>query len=61
MSSGLASTLIPNPAAMWHGASENISERASPCRHRTPARWATVRESALDFCFGADAHDDPSR
>jgi hypothetical protein len=58
MSSGLAPTLIPNPVAMWHGAIENISERASPCRYLTPAQWATMRESALDFCtrLGAEAH-----
>ncbi|CAM2782653.1 hypothetical protein ACLBXJ_02795 [Methylobacterium mesophilicum] len=58
MSAGLAPTLIPNPVAMWHGAIENISERASPCRHLTPTQWATIRESALDFCirFVAGAH-----
>lgn len=58
MSAGLAPTLLPNPVAMWHGAIENISERASPCRYLTPAQWATMRESALDFCtrFGAEAH-----
>ena len=58
MSAGLAPTLIPNPVAMWHGAIENISERASPCRYLTPAQWATMREPALDFCtrFGAEAH-----
>jgi hypothetical protein len=58
MSSGLAPTLIPNPVAMWHRAIENISERASPCRYLTPAQWAKLRESALDFCdrFGAEAH-----
>ena len=58
MSSGLAPTLLPNPVAMWHGAIENISERASPCRYLTPAQWAVMRESALDFCtrFGAEAH-----
>ena len=58
MSAGLAPTLIPNPVAIWHGAIENISERASPCRYLTPAQWATMRESALDFCtrFGVEAH-----
>jgi hypothetical protein len=58
MSSGLAPTLIPNPVAMWHGAIENISPHASPCRYLTPAQWAKMRESALDFCdrFGAEAH-----
>ncbi|MCJ2116516.1 hypothetical protein MKK65_07970 [Methylobacterium sp. J-001] len=57
MSSGLAPTLIPNPVAMWHGAIENISPHASPCRYLTPAQWAKMREAALDFCdrFGAEA------
>ena len=58
MSASPAPTLIPNPVAIWHGNIENISERASPCRYLTPAQWATMRESALDFCarFGAEAH-----
>ena len=58
MSAGLAPTLLPNAVAIWHGAIENISERASPCRYLTPAQWATTREAALDFCarFGAEAH-----
>ena len=58
MSVGLAPTLLPNPVAIWHGAIENISERASPCRYLNPAQWAKMREAALDLCdkFGAEAH-----
>jgi hypothetical protein len=58
MSAGLAPTLLPNPVALWHGAIENLSPHASPCRYLSPARWAPIREAALDFCdrLGAEAH-----
>ncbi len=58
MSASPAPTLIPNPVAIWHGNIEKNSERASPSRYQTPTQWATMRESALDFCtrFGAEAH-----
>ena len=58
MSAGLAPTLLPNPVAIWHGAIENISPHASPCRYMPPSRWASVRENCLDFIarFGAEAH-----
>ncbi len=58
MSAGLTPTLLPNPVAMWHGAIEAMSPHASPCRYLAPARWAPIRDAALDFGprFGADAH-----
>lgn len=48
---------LPPAVATWRDQLERISERASPCRYLTPAQWATMRESAIDFCdrFGADA------
>ena len=58
MSASPAPTLTPNPVAIWHGAIENISPHASPCRYLTPARWVPLREAAIDFCerLGAEAH-----
>jgi hypothetical protein len=58
MSVDLAPTLLPNSAAIWHGAIENISPYASPCRYMPPSRWASVQESCLDFItwFGTEAH-----
>jgi hypothetical protein len=58
MSVGPAPTLLPNPVAIWHGAIENISPHASPCRYMPPSRWAPMRESCLDFItrFGDQAH-----
>jgi hypothetical protein len=49
---------LPPSVATWRDQLERISERASPCRYLTPAQWAKMRESALDFCdrFGAEAH-----
>ena len=43
---------------MWHGAIENLSPHASPCRYLSPTRWVAIRDAALDFCtrLGADAH-----
>ncbi|MCJ2115168.1 hypothetical protein MKK65_00895 [Methylobacterium sp. J-001] len=48
---------LPPAVASWRDQLERISERASPCRYLTPTQWATMRESAIDFCdrFGADA------
>ncbi|WP_267427797.1 hypothetical protein [Methylobacterium sp. GC_Met_2] len=58
MSASPAPTLIPNPVAIWHGAIEGLSPDASPCRYLTRARWAPMREAAIDFCdrLGAEAH-----
>ena len=62
MSASLAPTLIPNPVAIWHGAIENLSPHASPCRYLAPAKWATIRENAIGFCdrFGAEARSPSS-
>ena len=58
MSVGPADTLLPNAVAIWHGAIENISPHASPCRHMPPSRWSPIRENCLDFIarFGDEAH-----
>ncbi|WP_267360079.1 hypothetical protein [Methylobacterium sp. GC_Met_3] len=58
MSASLVPTLIPNPVAIWHGAIENISPHASPCRYLAPAKWGMMRSNALAFIdqFGAEAH-----
>ena len=57
MSASPAPADLPPTVATWRDQLERISERASPCRYLTPAQWATMRESAIDFCdrFGADA------
>ena len=58
MSASPAPTLLPNAVAIWHGAIENISPHASPCRHMPPSRWSPIRENYLDFItrFGDEAH-----
>ena len=58
MSASLAPTLIPNPVAIWHGAIENISPHASPCRYLAQAKWGMMRSNALAFIdqFGAEAY-----
>jgi hypothetical protein len=58
MSASSAPANLPPAVATWRDQLERISERASPCRYLTPAQWATMRESAIDFCdrFGAEAH-----
>lgn len=57
MSASLAPTNLPPAVASWRNQLERISERASPCRYMPPARWAAVREAAIDFCdrFGGQA------
>ncbi|MCJ2140273.1 hypothetical protein [Methylobacterium sp. E-066] len=57
MSASPAPTDLPPAVATWRDQIERISERASPCRYLTPAQWATMRESAIEFCdrFGAEA------
>ncbi|MHC2108999.1 hypothetical protein [Methylobacterium sp. CM6246] len=57
MSASTAPTDLPSAVVNWRDPLERIFERASPCRYLTPTPWATMRESALDFCdrFGADA------
>ena len=58
MASDFAPTMLPNAAAVWRSALEDLSEHASPCRYLAPAKWATIRENAIGFCerFGAEAH-----
>ena len=50
--------MLPNAAAVWRSAIEDLSPHASPCRYLTPARWVPLREAAIDFCdrLGAEAH-----
>lgn len=58
MASDFAPTMLPNAAAVWRSAIEDLSPHASPCRYLTPARWVSMREAAIDFCdrLGAEAH-----
>lgn len=58
MSASAASADLPPAVASWHDQIEPLSEHASPCRYLLPAKWAALRESALDFCdrLGAQAH-----
>lgn len=58
MASDFAPTMLPNAAAVWRRAIEDLSPHASPCRYLTPARWVPLREAAIDFCdrLGAEAH-----
>jgi hypothetical protein len=58
MTSSLAPTPLHPVVAGWRSEVENLSPHASPCRNLPPAKWATVRESALAFCdqFGNEAH-----
>ncbi|MCJ2011810.1 hypothetical protein MKK53_04635, partial [Methylobacterium sp. J-076] len=58
MSSGLTLTMLPDAPAIWRGALENLSPHASPCRYLLPAKWAAIREAAMEFCdrLGAEAH-----
>lgn len=48
---------LPPAVATWRDQIERLSPHASPCRYMPPARWAAVREAAINFCdrFGADA------
>ncbi|MDH2310321.1 hypothetical protein [Methylobacterium brachiatum] len=57
MSASPAPADLPSAVASWRDQLERLSPHASPCRYMPPARWATVREAAIDFCdrFGADA------
>lgn len=57
MSASPAPADLPPTVAPWRDQLERISERASPCRYLTPTQWATMRESAIDFCdrLGAEA------
>ena len=50
--------MLPDAAALWRSAIEDLSEHASPCRYLTPARWAAIRTNTLAFLdqFGAEAH-----
>jgi hypothetical protein len=58
MTSGLTPTMLPDAAAVWRSALEDLSEHASPCRYLLPARWVALRTNAIAFCerFGAEAH-----
>jgi hypothetical protein len=58
MATDLIPTMLPNAAAVWRSAIEDISPHASPCRYLAPSRWAPMREAAIDFCdrLGAEAH-----
>jgi len=58
MACEFAPTLLPNAAAVWRSAIEDLSPHASPCRYLTPARWVPLREAAINFCerLGAEAH-----
>jgi hypothetical protein len=58
MASDFAPTMLPDAAALWRSAIGNLSSHASPCRHLVLARWASIREAAIDFCdrLGAEAH-----
>ncbi len=49
---------LPPAVASWRDQIERLSEHAPPCRYLTPARWAPIREAAIDFCdrLGAEAH-----
>ncbi|MCJ2012161.1 hypothetical protein, partial [Methylobacterium sp. J-076] len=55
---GLTPTMLPDAAAIWRGALENLSPNASPCRYLLPAKWAAIREAGIEFCdrLGAEAH-----
>ncbi|MGH1572825.1 hypothetical protein ACRAWG_21800 [Methylobacterium sp. P31] len=50
--------MLPDAAAVWRSAIEDLSPHASPCRYIVPAKWTAVRENCLAFCteFGAEAH-----
>jgi hypothetical protein len=50
--------MLPNAAAVWRSALEDLSPHASPCRYLVPSRWAPMRKAAIDFCDrqGAGAH-----
>ncbi len=50
MASDFAPTMLPNAAAVWRSAVEDLSPHASPCRYLTPARWVADAEAAIDFC-----------
>jgi hypothetical protein len=58
MASDFVPTMLPNPAAVWGSAIEDLSPRASPCRYLAPAKWAAIRTNALAFLdqHGAEAH-----
>ena len=58
MAASSAPTMLPDVVALWRHALDAMPADLSPCRYLTLARWATMRESALDFidCHGADAH-----
>jgi len=58
MASDFVSTMLPNAAAVWRSAVEDLSPHASPCRYLSPSRWVPMREAAIDFCdrLGAEAH-----
>lgn len=58
MASSFAPTMLPDAAALWHSALEDLSEHASPCRYLLPARWVALRTNAIAFCekFGTEAH-----
>ena len=58
MAFDFAPTMLPDAATLWRSAIEDLSPHASPCRHLVLARWAPIREAAIDFChrLGAEAH-----
>ncbi|MDP4026306.1 hypothetical protein Q8W71_27155 [Methylobacterium sp. NEAU 140] len=53
-----APTLLPSAVDVWRHAIEGIPADKPPCRYLTPAKWAALREAAIDFCdrYGAEAH-----
>ena len=50
--------MLPDAAALWRSAIEDLSPHASPCRYLLPARWTALRANGSAFCeqFGAEAH-----
>ena len=58
MASDFVPTMLPNAAAVWRSAIEDLFPHASPCRYLSPSRWVPMREAAIDFCdrLGAEAH-----
>ena len=50
--------MLPNAAAVWRSALEDLPPHVSPCRYLASAKWATIRENAIGFCdrFGVEAH-----
>lgn len=58
MAASSVPTMLPDSVTLWRHAIEALPADRSPCPSLTPDRWATMRESALNFIdrFGAEAH-----